>query len=134
MDSGNGGVVARFVDQALLDAPLTVVKGQARDFTYVDDACRATLAAAYFGGPGAVYNVGTGAATAISELADAVSCAVRGSAFAACREYVEPRWCDDVVGRCVDINRARTDLDYIPAWSLRAGLAETVRWQRERLR
>jgi UDP-glucose 4-epimerase len=53
---------ARFVAQLLAGHQLTVFGDgrQTRDFTYVDDAVRATIAASARGRPGAVYNVGGG--------------------------------------------------------------------------
>jgi len=52
---------ARFISQLLAGHQITVFGDgrQIRDFTYVDDAVRATIAAAR-GRPGAVYNVGGG--------------------------------------------------------------------------
>ena len=53
---------ARFIAQLLAGHQLTVFGDgdQMRDFTYVDDTIRATIAAADRGRPGAVYNVGGG--------------------------------------------------------------------------
>src|SRR4029077_11038580 len=53
---------ARFIGQLLADHPLTVVGAgrQIREFTYVDDAVRGTIAAAARGRPGAIYNIGGG--------------------------------------------------------------------------
>jgi nucleoside-diphosphate-sugar epimerase len=53
---------ARFIGQLIAGHRLTVFGDgrQIRDFTYVDDAVRATIAAAAHGQPGIVYNVGGG--------------------------------------------------------------------------
>jgi nucleoside-diphosphate-sugar epimerase len=53
---------ARFISQLLAGHQLTVFGDgrQLRDFTYVDDAVRATIAAADRGRPDTVYNVGGG--------------------------------------------------------------------------
>jgi len=53
---------ARFTSQLLAGHQLTVFGdgSQVREFTYVDDAVRATIAAAVHGRPGAIYNVGGG--------------------------------------------------------------------------
>jgi nucleoside-diphosphate-sugar epimerase len=53
---------ARFITQLLAGHQLTVFGDgtQIRDFTYVDDAVRGTIAAAARGEPGAAYNIGGG--------------------------------------------------------------------------
>jgi nucleoside-diphosphate-sugar epimerase len=53
---------ARFIAQLLAGHQLTVYGDghQVRDFTYVDDAVRGTIAAGSRGTPGAVYNLGGG--------------------------------------------------------------------------
>ncbi|HET9719822.1 MAG TPA: NAD-dependent epimerase/dehydratase family protein [Solirubrobacteraceae bacterium] len=53
---------ARFISQLLAGQQLTVYGdgNQVRDFTYVDDAVRGTIAAGALGEPGSVYNVGGG--------------------------------------------------------------------------
>lgn len=53
---------SRFINQLLAGHQLTVYGDglQTREFTYVDDVVRATIAAAARGRPGAVYNIGGG--------------------------------------------------------------------------
>jgi UDP-glucuronate 4-epimerase len=53
---------ARFIGQLLAGHRLTVFGdgGQIREFTYIDDAVRATIAAAARGRPGTIYNIGGG--------------------------------------------------------------------------
>jgi nucleoside-diphosphate-sugar epimerase len=60
---------ARFIGQLLAGHQLTVFGDghQVRDFTYVDDAVRATIAAAARGRPGDLYNVGGGRAVELRE-------------------------------------------------------------------
>src|SRR5688500_14949038 len=52
----------RFIDRCLAGEPVELIGDgrQVRDFTYVDDAVEATLAAAARGRVGAIYNVGGG--------------------------------------------------------------------------
>ena len=54
---------SRFIGQLLAGHQLTVYGdgSQVRDFTYIDDAVRATIATASRGRPGVIYNVGGGA-------------------------------------------------------------------------
>jgi UDP-glucuronate 4-epimerase len=53
---------SRFIGQLLAGHKLTVFGSgtQVRDFTYIDDAVRGTIAAGERGTPGAVYNIGGG--------------------------------------------------------------------------
>jgi UDP-glucose 4-epimerase len=61
---------ARFIDAALDGRPLPVLGDgrQLREFTYVGDAVRATVAAADRGRHGVAYNVGGGTSIALEEV------------------------------------------------------------------
>src|SRR5690606_36977154 len=58
---------ARFIDAALSGRELAILGDgrQIRDFTYVDDAVAATIAAAEHGTPGAAYNIAGGAQASV---------------------------------------------------------------------
>ncbi|UTI62270.1 NAD-dependent epimerase/dehydratase family protein [Paraconexibacter antarcticus] len=60
----------RFFDAALAERPLPVLGDglQLREFTYVDDVVRGTLAAAEHGVPGHAYNIGGGSAVSLEEV------------------------------------------------------------------
>ena len=68
---GEAGVVAIFLGRLAAGEGFTIFGDgtQTRDYVYVGDVVRATLAAA--GNPGGVFNVGTGRETSVLELADA---------------------------------------------------------------
>jgi UDP-glucose 4-epimerase len=71
---GGSDVVSQFLARARRGEPL-VVHGdgaQTRDFVHVDDVVRANLRAAVTEDTGVAYNVATGEATSIRELADLV--------------------------------------------------------------
>jgi len=111
---------ARFA-QAALDGdemPLLGDGGQTRDFTYVGDACDATLLAVDHGRPGATYNVSGGRPTtlaaAFARLGDALG--VRAELTPAAPDGREPR------STAADLGRARAELGYEPAVSLEAGI------------
>lgn len=62
-------VVMRFVENALAGRPLQVLKPPHRaDMVFVDDVVEAGLSA-LVGGPPGIYNVGSGTATTVAELA-----------------------------------------------------------------
>ena len=68
---GEAGVVAIFLGRLAAGEPFTIFGDgtQTRDYVYVGDVVRATLAAA--GQAGGVFNVGTGRETSVLALADA---------------------------------------------------------------
>jgi UDP-glucose 4-epimerase len=61
---------ARFFDAALAGRPLPVLGDgrQLREFTYVDDVVRGTIAAGERGVPGRAYNLGGGSAVTLAEV------------------------------------------------------------------
>ncbi len=65
-----GAVFGVFLAQKLAGAPFTVIGDgkQTRDFTFVDDVCRAFLIAAKSNLSGEVFNVGSGRTISINEL------------------------------------------------------------------
>jgi UDP-glucose 4-epimerase len=120
----DAGVISSFAERARAGEPLVVEGdgGQTRDFVHVDDVVRANLAAATTDGVGRAYNVGTGEATRIDDLA----VLVRESAGA----DVEVRHVDgrpgDVEQSCADISRARRLLGFDPQVTLEDGLADLL--------
>lgn len=136
---GYGSVIAKFIGQALRDAPLTVYDdgNQTRSFTYVDDAVEATIQAATVReAAGKVFNVGSNRETAINELAqnilqltDSTSKVIHvpySSAYGS--DFEETR------RRVPDVSRAKAVLGFEPRTSFEDGLRRTVDWfRRERI-
>ena len=116
---------SRFIDQALDGRPITILGDgrQVRDFTYVDDAVEATLAAARYGRPGAVYNIGGGRPV---ELRDAIS-AIAEHCGGAVVEHLDAAR-GDVHATCADGTRARNELGIAPAVTLGEGLRRQIAW------
>jgi UDP-glucose 4-epimerase len=118
---GEAGVVAIFMNK--LDAgerPRIFGDGrQTRDYVYVGDVARVTLAAAASGG--GIFNVGTGRETSVVELLAAIQ-DVTGTS-------VEPEFADARPGELqrsvLDIGLAERELRWRPEHSLRDGLGET---------
>lgn len=101
------------------EMPLLGDGTQRRDFTYVGDACDATLAALERGRPGQTYNVSGGRSVPLTEafalLGDALG--MRAKLTPAAPDAREPRC------TCADLTRARAELGYEPAVSLGEGIA-----------
>jgi UDP-glucose 4-epimerase len=115
--------------RALLTGGEVVLLGdgaQVRDFTFVDDAIAATVAAAERGRDGAVYNIGGGNPARLSEVLEMLA-ALADRPARVRREGASP---GDPRATRADTRRARAELGYRPATDLRAGLARMTEWMR----
>jgi nucleoside-diphosphate-sugar epimerase len=116
----------RFFRAALRGEPITVFGdgGQTRDFTYVDDAVAATIAAAERGAVGRTYNIGGGSRVSVNEVLELVG-RVSGRSL---RVERGPAQKGDMRDTWADTARARADLGFAPSVSLEDGLREEHRW------
>ena len=116
----------RFMHAILDGEPLTVFGdgSQVRDFTYVDDAVGATIAAAQHGHPGAVYNIGGGREV---QLVAAIRSIERLAGRTACLEFA-PRQVGDARRTGCDGRLARRDLGFAAQTNLEDGLAAQLEW------
>ena len=122
------GVVAKFFSTAMAgEQPVIHGDGeQTRDYTYVDDAVAATLLAAVSPrADGQVYNVGTGRETSVNELVAAI---LRISGSTAEPAHVDRRDIDNIRRRVLNIEKARTELRWVPEMTLERGLRATYQW------
>lgn len=125
---GEAGVVAIFLGLlAQGGTPRIFGDGrQTRDYVYVGDVVRATLAAA--GRPGGVFNVGTGYETSVIELFDACCRAAGARAeagFAPARD-------GELARSVLDPTLAGRELGFRAETSLDDGLRATWEWIREK--
>jgi UDP-glucose 4-epimerase len=121
---GEAGVVAIFLGRLAAGEPLTVFGDgrQTRDYVYVGDVARATLAAA--GAGGGVFNVGTGRETSVLELAD-----LCGRAAGVEPEVVHAdARAGELQRSFLDPAAAQAGLGFTAQSSLEEGLAATWRW------
>ncbi len=104
--------------------PLYGDGGQERDFTFVADAVTANLLAAERGRPGGIYNIGGGSPAKIAGVIELME-QISGS-----RARIErhPPQAGDPRRTAADTTRARTELGFAPATSLRAGLEAMHEW------
>jgi UDP-glucose 4-epimerase len=121
---GEAGVVAIFLGRLGEAKPLTVFGDgrQTRDYVYVGDVARATLAAA--GAGGGVFNVGTGRETSVLELAELCG---RVAGVEPELVHVPPRP-GELQRSFLDPARAQDALGFRAETSLEDGLAATWRW------
>jgi UDP-glucose 4-epimerase len=126
---GEAGVVAIFIERILAGLTPTIFGDgeQVRDFVYVDDVVRANLLAHEVpltaGGP-AVFNVGTGRATSVNALWQALAALAHPSVSPS----HEPARTGDLIRSVLDISRARTVLGWEPRVDVAQGLARTWEW------
>jgi UDP-glucose 4-epimerase len=118
---GEAGVVAIFFNALLAgDTPKVFGDGsQTRDYVFVGDVARATLAAAER--DGGVYNVGTGRETSVVELLELCQ-RIAGTGF---EPNFQPARPGELQRAVVDPSRAVDELGWRPARSLEEGLRET---------
>jgi UDP-glucose 4-epimerase len=127
--SAYAAAVPIFIERALRGEPLTIYGDgrQTRDFVFVADVAEAVLRAAQ-GSENGVFNVGTGEAQAILDLADEIA-RLTGHALP---HHFAPSRTGDVRASSADASRARQALGWSPAHPLAQGLAETLAWTRGR--
>jgi UDP-glucose 4-epimerase len=119
---GEAGVVAIFCKNLLDGMPPTIHWDgeQTRDFCYVKDCAHANLLALE-AGDGQAYNIGTGIRTSVNLLFDTLS-EVSGRSVIPQRG---PRRPGDARHSYLDCSKARRELGWQAAVSLREGLART---------
>ncbi len=125
---GEAGVVAIFA-RLMLDGKTPTINGdgsQQRDYVFVTDVIDAFVRAGTTGG-GELLNIGTGVATSVSELYDALATA---TGFVG--EPVHgPAKAGDLARSVIDPSRAIRHLDWHPSVTLDEGIGATVDWFRD---
>jgi nucleoside-diphosphate-sugar epimerase len=101
---------------------------QTRDFTYVDDAVDATIAALHRPVPELIYNVGGGHRVSLNDLLTMIELTT-GRAIERRRVVPPP---GDPRDTAADVTRAERDLGYVPRTNLAEGLRRQWEWQRAR--
>ncbi|HEV7232497.1 MAG TPA: NAD-dependent epimerase/dehydratase family protein [Bacteroidia bacterium] len=126
------GVIGKFIQKALTGEPLLIHGDgeQTRDYTFVEDACRATILAALDQKAiGEVFNIGTGVETSVNNLAKAVLEITGGKSEHI--QYIDKRDIDNIRRRVLNIEKIRYKLKFFPQITLKDGLARTIKWQKE---
>lgn len=124
----NDGVVAQFIQRVKKGSQPIIYGngGQTRDFVYVWDVVDAiVLALKHDGAVGKIFNLGTGKATTVNELAGLLL-RIFGKDLKPKRE--EPR-IGDVKQSCADIDKAEKELGYKPCFSLEKALRDFVEYE-----
>jgi UDP-glucose 4-epimerase len=116
----------RFLRAAKDGRPIAVYGDgeQTRDFTFVADAVRATADAATLGVAGQVYNIGGGARVSLNHVFEIIA-EITGRPQDLRREAPQK---GDMRDTYADTTRARADLSFAPAATLRDGLVAEYHW------
>ncbi|MBI3490658.1 MAG: NAD-dependent epimerase/dehydratase family protein [Acidobacteria bacterium] len=116
----------KFLRAAIRGESITVFGDgeQTRDFTFVDDAVAATIAAASRGVPGRVYNIGGGSRVSINEVLDLIGRVAGRRPLVT----VDAAQKGDMRHTFADTWLARMDLGFAPTVGLETGLAAEHQW------
>ena len=116
----------KFLRAARRGEPITVYGDgeQTRDFTFVQDAVSATIAAATRGTPGRVYNIGGGSRVSINDAFEIIG-RVSGRRL---QLIVDPAQKGDMRHTYADTSLARAELGFVPSVDLEKGLAAEYEW------
>jgi UDP-glucose 4-epimerase len=130
---GYGSVVARFINQALDDQPITIYDDgrQTRCFTYVEDTVRGTLLAGTLPvAEGKAFNIGNDRETSILELARMVRDAINPELKIEHVPYAQAygHRFEETRRRVPNTRRAKDLLDFKAEVPLEVGLRRTADW------
>jgi nucleoside-diphosphate-sugar epimerase len=120
--------VFRFIRQIAEGQPVLVYGdgSQQRDFTYVEDVARGTVAALELGGF-EIINLGSDRPVSVLKLIEQIERLVGRQA----RLEYRPAQPADVPATWADIRRAKEKLGWTPQTTLEQGLAQTVAWYQQ---
>ncbi len=116
----------RFLSALLAERPIDLYGDgeQTRDFTFVEDAVAATVAAGERGAAGAIYNVGGGSRVSMNQVIDVLArCAGRNPDV---RPNAPQK--GDMRDTFADTARARADLEFVPRVTLEEGIHAEYQW------
>jgi nucleoside-diphosphate-sugar epimerase len=116
----------RFLRATMRGEPITVYGDgeQTRDFTFVDDAVEANIAAATRGIPGRVYNIGGGSRVSINDVLAMIGRVAARQPLI----IVDPAQKGDMRHTLADTSLARADLGFDPKVGLEDGLKAEYMW------
>jgi UDP-glucose 4-epimerase len=121
----------KFIRATLRGEPITLYGDgeQTRDFTFVQDAVTATIAAAERGVSGRVYNIGGGSRVSVNQVLELIGRIAGRKPLVT----VDAAQKGDMRHTYADTSLARADLGFAPSVGLEQGLAAELTWLSELL-
>lgn len=119
----------RFIRAGILRQPIEIYGDgeQTRDFTFIDDALEANLAAWRYSGPHGVFNVGGGATVTLRHVIGIIEASL-GQEL---EVHFQPRALGDVRHTHADTRRAASELGFRARVGVEEGIPLEVAWVRE---
>ena len=116
----------RFLRAMHVGAPITLYGDgeQTRDFTFIEDAVSATVAAGKQGVPGRVYNIGGGSRVSMNEVVELMKLC---TGFDPIINREKPQD-GDMRDTYADTDLARRDLAFAPSVTLEQGIETEYKW------
>jgi UDP-glucose 4-epimerase len=120
------GVIAKFIDLALMGKPPTIFGDglQTRDFVYVKDVAKANLLAMEKADACGEFNIASGKSVTVSGLYGQIKKLAKSKAD----PFFTPEREGDIRYSYADISKAGKTLGFRPEFSLEEGLKETMAW------
>jgi UDP-glucose 4-epimerase len=135
---GEAGVVAIFMDNLLSGRASELYQfpeendGMIRDYCYVGDVVKANFKALTHGG-GAFFNIGTGVGTRTRMLYQIIYQAVKERGLPVDKiletPQMKPARLGDLTRSCLEVERARRELAWVPETDLTKGISLTLQWR-----
>lgn len=122
-----------FIYKALKNEPLTITGTgeESRDFIYIEDICQGLFKCANVENiEGDVFNISTGKATTITELAELI-CEISNSSSEIIK--VDSRKWDNSFQRYASTEKSKKILDFNAKMQIREGLIKTIKWTKENI-
>lgn len=128
---GEGGVIAIFIDQILKRKRPTIFgQGhQTRDFLYIDDAINATILAQN-SSASSIFNLGTNKEITINSLLKLILDISKTKI----EPVFKPPRPGEIIKSRVDYSKIKKEIGWQPKYSLKEGLAETIKWFKNKMR
>jgi len=129
-NSDYAAVIPKFITRILAhERPVIYGDGtQTRDFTYVKDVAEANIRAMESPAEG-VYNIAYGQQIDLNSLADLIM-SITGISTT---PIYEPSRLGDIHDSLADSSRAREAFGYMPRYTVKTGLQETISWYQEKM-
>lgn len=121
----------KFIKAILEDKQIEIygVGSQTRDFTYINDAIKATILLSSNGKPGEIYNIGGGSRITVNETLHILE-KIIGKPVKVVHIGEQN---GDVKHTFADIAKSKRELNYSPSHSFEEGLSREVTWLKENL-